>query len=130
MKKVLLISLAGVLTASVITGAAPAAAPQAAPAPVPAPSPTPQLTKQQSDFFESKIRPIFASACYKCHSVEEKKAKGKLVLDSREGWQKGGENGPPIVAGDPSKSLLIKAVSYTDPDLQMPPEGAKLSDKQ
>ena len=34
------------------------------------------------------------------------------------------------VLGDPEKSLLIKAVRYTDPDLQMPPKGKKLSDAQ
>ena len=44
------------------------------------------------------------------------------MLDTREGWQKGGENGPAIVPGDPAKSLLLKAVRYDDPDLQMPPE--------
>ena len=43
---------------------------------------------------------------------------------------KGGENGPAIVPGDPDKSLLIKAVRYEDPDLQMPPQGKKLSDEQ
>ena len=33
---------------------------------------------------------------------------------------KGGDSGPVIVPGDPEASLLIKAVRYTDPDLQMP----------
>ncbi len=32
--------------------------------------------------------------------------------------------------GDPEKSLLIKAVRYTDPDLQMPPKNQKLTDAQ
>ena len=43
---------------------------------------------------------------------------------------KGGETGPAIVPGDPEKSLLIKAVRYTDADLQMPPKDKKLSDEQ
>ena len=30
-------------------------------------------TKAQIDFFENKIRPIFAGNCYKCHSPAEGK---------------------------------------------------------
>ena len=68
--------------------------------------------------------------CYKCHSVEQGKAKGGLTLDTREGLLKGGDNGAGVVPGDPEKSLLIKAVSYNDPDLQMPPKGEKLTTQQ
>ena len=87
-------------------------------------------TKAQIDFFENKIRPIFAGNCYKCHSPAEGKIKGGLELDWKGGWEKGGENGPVIVPGAPEQSLLIKAVRYTDPDLQMPPKGEKLSEAQ
>src|SRR5947207_1430073 len=55
---------------------------------------------------------------------------GSLLLDTKDGLLKGGETGPAIVAGDPEKSLLIKAVRYADPDLQMPPKGKKLADDQ
>jgi len=34
----------------------------------------------------------------------------------------GGDTAPAVVPGDPSKSLLIEAVSYTNKDLQMPPK--------
>jgi len=87
-----------------------------------------QLTREQSDFFENKIRPIFVNDCYKCHSQQAPKLKGGLSLETRDGWSKGGDTGPAIVPGDPEKSLLIKAVRYTDEDLQMPPKGQKLSD--
>src|SRR6185436_7114849 len=83
-------------------------------------------TKAQVDFFESKVRPVLANNCYKCHSAKAEKVKGGLLLDSRDGVLKGGENGAVIVPGDPEKSTLIKAVRYTDPDLQMPPK-TKLS---
>jgi len=89
-----------------------------------------QLTPAQSQFFENKVRPIFVDNCYKCHSARAEKVKGSLYLDTREGLLKGGESGPAIVPGNPDKSLLIKAVGYTDQDLQMPPRGAKLSDQQ
>jgi mono/diheme cytochrome c family protein len=99
----------------------------AAPAAV---SAAPQLTAAQSQFFENKIRPLLTKNCYKCHSSESLKLKGGLLLDTREGLLKGGDTGLAIVPGDPEKSLLIKAVRYTDPDLQMPPKGDKLSDEQ
>ncbi len=89
-----------------------------------------ELTPAQSQFFENKIRPLLADNCYKCHSTQAEKVKGGLLLDTREGTLKGGETGPAVVAGDPEKSLLIKAVRYTDPDLQMPPKDKKLSVQQ
>ncbi len=72
-------------------------------------------------FFEAKIRPVLADKCYECHSAA-KKVKAKLHLDSRAGVLEGGESGPAIVAGQPEKSLLIKAISYHDEDLEMPPK--------
>src|SRR5450432_4040952 len=87
-----------------------------------------QLTPAQSDFFENKIRPILANNCYKCHSQQAVKIKGGLLLDTRDGWMKGGDTGPAIVPGDPDTSLLIKAVRYTDSELQMPPRNQKLPD--
>ncbi len=89
-----------------------------------------ELTPAQTQFFETKIRPVLADKCYKCHSASAERVKAGLFLDSREGVLHGGENGPAIVAGDPEKSLLIKAVRYTDPDLQMPPKGNRLTDEQ
>src|ERR1051325_9827437 len=89
-----------------------------------------ELTKPQIDFFESKVRPVLANNCYKCHSTKAEKVKGELLLDSREALLKGGDSGAAIVPGNPDQSLLIKAIRYTDPDLQMPPKGDKLSDQQ
>jgi hypothetical protein len=76
---------------------------------------------EQIDFFEKKIRPVLIQHCYKCHSAEAKKIRSGLLLDSRDGIRKGGERGPAIVANQPEKSLLLKALRYED--LQMPPGG-------
>ncbi|HWF19910.1 MAG TPA: PSD1 and planctomycete cytochrome C domain-containing protein [Verrucomicrobiae bacterium] len=81
-------------------------------------------------FFENKVRPILVDNCYKCHSHEAPKLKGGLSIEFRESLLKGGDTGPAIVPGDPEKSLLIKAIRYGDPDLQMPPKDKKLSDDQ
>src|SRR5689334_4830351 len=89
-----------------------------------------ELTPEQKQFFETKIRPIFSDHCYKCHSAADNKTKGGLTLDTRDGLLKGGEDGPILVAGNPDQSAIIKAVRYTDPDLQMPPKGEKLNDQQ
>ncbi len=72
-------------------------------------------------FFESKIRPILVEHCYKCHSQLADSPKGGLSLDSRAGWQTGGDSGPAIIPGDPDNSLVIRAVRHAD--LKMPPDG-------
>jgi len=74
------------------------------------------------EFFEQKVRPILVEKCYSCHSATAEKLKGNLYLDTREGSLKGGDLGPSVVPGDPERSLLVKAVRWTDDDLKMPPK--------
>ncbi|MGC3960441.1 MAG: PSD1 and planctomycete cytochrome C domain-containing protein [Verrucomicrobiota bacterium] len=81
------------------------------------------------EFFETKVRPIFAEHCYSCHSATEK-VKGGLRLDAAKSLLKGGDTGVAIVPGDVEASLLIKAVRYVDENLQMPPKDKKLSAAQ
>ena len=82
-----------------------------------------ELALAHIEFFESKIRPVLVEHCYACHSSQEDAVKGGLRLDSREGWQAGGDSGDVIVLGKPAASSLISALRYED--LQMPPK-AKL----
>jgi mono/diheme cytochrome c family protein len=82
------------------------------------------------EFFEKKIRPVLSDHCYGCHSAQAEKVKGGLLLDTRAATLKGGDSGPALVPGEPDKSLIVKAVRYTDEDLQMPPKGKKLSAEQ
>ena len=96
---------------------------------VPRPAGISSRAGEDTAFFESRIRPILVERCYECHSAD-KKQKGNLLLDSREGTLKGGDTAPAVVPGDPEKSLLIKAVRYTDKDLRMPPKDKKLTDAQ
>ena len=80
-----------------------------------------------TEFFESNIRPTLVKHCYECHSVEKDSAESGLTLDTREGLRRGGDRGPTIVLGRPDESLLIKAVSHSDPDLQMPPDDREIA---
>lgn len=84
---------------------------------------------QDAAFFEDKVLPVLKAKCFECHSHNTGKMKGGLTLDSRSGWQTGGNTGPAVIAGKPEESLLIKAVRRTDKDLQMPPK-QKLSDTE
>ncbi len=71
--------------------------------------------------FAERVEPVLKARCYECHS-HEGKIKGGLVLDSRRGWEVGGDSGPAIVPGKPEESLVMKAVSHVEKDLQMPPK--------
>ncbi len=78
------------------------------------------------DFFESKVRPIFANNCYSCHTST---AMGGLRLDTPDGLKKSGKHGPLITPGDPEKSALILAVRHTENNFKMP-MGNKLKDTE
>jgi hypothetical protein len=62
-----------------------------------------------------------------CHGSE--KQKGGLRLDSRPGWQKGGDSGAAILPHDPEGSLLLRSIRHLEPDLKMPDKAPKLDDK-
>ena len=77
---------------------------------------------ERAQFFEKRIRPLLIERCYECHSEKSDDLGGGLLLDSREGWEAGGELGPAIVPAKPDESLLMKAVRPGDDTLQMPPD--------
>ncbi|OYW75300.1 MAG: hypothetical protein B7Z37_13850 [Verrucomicrobia bacterium 12-59-8] len=77
--------------------------------------------------FEQRIRPLLIANCIDCHGPD--KQKGGLRLDSRDGWQTGGDSGPALAPGNISESKLWQAVSYVDRDLRMPPK-RKLKDSE
>src|ERR1700737_532598 len=77
------------------------------------------LDPAAAEFFESKVRPILAENCYKCHGP--KKQKGGLRLDSSAALREGADSGPIIVLGKPKESVLIRAVNHEGPK-KMPPK--------
>jgi mono/diheme cytochrome c family protein len=76
-----------------------------------------------SDFFENRVRPIFANSCYFCHTDQQN---GGFRIDDRKDFEKGGKHGPEVVPGSPEKSRLIQAVEGIGP-IKMPAAGPKLT---
>lgn len=78
-------------------------------------------------FFRDQVKPILADNCFKCHGGEnsrgEIKIRGGLQMISHKGLLIGGEHGPVIDLANPSDSILLKALSYEDEEMEMPPRG-------
>ena len=83
----------------------------------------------QAEFFEKRIRPLLIERCHACHGGETASPMGGLRLDSVEAMLAGGSRGPAVAPGRPEESLLIRAVSFEDSELKMPPTG-RLSDRE
>ncbi len=76
--------------------------------------------------FARDIQPILARTCYACHGPETQE--GGLRLDERAAATVELESGATaIVPGNVAASDLVARITSRDPDLQMPPEGTRLS---
>jgi len=75
------------------------------------------------DLFESKIRPVLVAQCYACHSSVTKTPLSGLRLDTKAGIRVGGKSGPAVVPGNPSASLLVRAIEHAPGAMAMPPSG-------
>jgi mono/diheme cytochrome c family protein len=73
------------------------------------------------------IPKLLAARCNACHGPD--KQEGGLRLDSLAAALKGGDRGPAVVPGNLEKSLLVRAIAFQDPELQMPPK-QKLSETE
>ena len=85
------------------------------------------LRADEAPRFTEDVQPLLEAKCVSCHGPE--KQEGGLRLDSLAMAKEGGDSGPAIVPGDVTKSLLAKAITFRDPNLQMPPK-QKLTDKE
>ena len=88
-----------------------------------------QDTDQGVEFFETNIRPLLVEHCYRCHNSVDL-SEGSLVLDTKAGTLKGGDNGSIIEPGNVEKSRLIAILKHEVPGLEMPEDAKKLSDKE
>jgi hypothetical protein len=79
--------------------------------------------------FTRDIAPILQAKCETCHGAE--KPKGKYQLHTFEALLKpGSSDEPPIVAGEPAKSLLHSLLLESDPDNRMPQKDDPLPQAQ
>jgi mono/diheme cytochrome c family protein len=83
-------------------------------------STVPAQAAAQEEFFEKKVRPIFAANCQRCHNAKSKVA--GLDLTTSEAFQRGGDSGPVINKENPEQSRLLKVIGY-DGEMKMPPSG-------
>ena len=71
--------------------------------------------------FNRDIRPVLSDNCFSCHGPDEKKRKGKLRLDVKDGMFADREGHPAVKPGNPQNSELWSRITNQDPDELMPP---------
>jgi hypothetical protein len=87
-----------------------------------------EASRDQIEFFESRIRPVLVEHCYECHSAEAQTPEGGFRLDDRAAIRRGGDSGSAVVPGKAEESLLLAALQYDGAFYDMPPDG-KLPDE-
>jgi hypothetical protein len=81
---------------------------------------TAHAQSEAETFFETRIRPVLAGTCFKCHGGN--KVNGGLRVDTRQVLLRGGQSGPAVTPGAPERSLLIQVLQHTaQAEIKMPP---------
>ncbi|MEC9094432.1 MAG: DUF1553 domain-containing protein [Planctomycetota bacterium] len=73
------------------------------------------LALDEESFFRQKIAPILQVKCIRCHNDNERE--GGLSLQSKIGFDKGGENGRVFHPGRPVDSSLLESILGDDPEM-------------
>lgn len=77
--------------------------------------------------FNFQVRPLLSDRCFKCHGPDEKARKKKLRLDQRDGMFKPLDDDYFVVKpGDTNHSELVRRITTTNLDDQMPPVDSQL----
>ena len=71
--------------------------------------------------FNRDIRPILSDTCFHCHGPDSAKRHAGLRLDQEEAAKAERDGHRAIVAGQASRSELVRRITSTDPDEVMPP---------
>jgi len=75
--------------------------------------PSPARASERSDRggprFDDGVAAVFRRRCVRCHGAEDPGA--DLRLDSYDGVMRGGEQGPSVIGGDTTNSLLYQKVT-------------------
>ena len=80
-----------------------------------------ETTAAASVDYLKQIKPLLKERCFSCHGALKQEA--GLRLDTIENMKRGGDSGPAIAPGDPSASLLMKAIRGDADATAMPPVG-------
>lgn len=83
------------------------------------------LSAEETEFFESRIRPVLIERCYECHHSAGSD-QGGLALDSRHGMEQGGDSGPILDRQHPAASRLLAILRHEVDGLEMPQDGPRL----
>jgi len=76
--------------------------------------------------FAFEIQPLLEAKCLSCHGHAPDDLEGGLDLRTPAGVMAGGDSGrPALVPHQPENSLLLEAMYYRNPDLQMPPKATE-----
>ena len=67
--------------------------------------------------FSTDVRPLLSDRCFHCHGPDEESREAELRLDIAP------ESDEIVVPGKPKGSELLRRITSTDPDEQMPPPG-------
>jgi mono/diheme cytochrome c family protein len=79
--------------------------------------------------FGKDLLPVFEERCFGCHGP--KKEESAMRADSREALLAGGDNGPSIIPGDSTNSILLQVLAGThDTIATMPKKKEKLTAEQ
>ncbi len=79
--------------------------------------------------FNRDVQPILQARCENCHGSEEREG-GLRFFGRKDIFSPNDSGDPAVVAGEPSKSELIRRVTAEDEDERMPPEGTALTSAQ
>lgn len=84
---------------------------------------------QNAVLYTDVVQPILNYNCVSCHNP--KKAKGDLLLNTREGIETSGENAPVVKANHPESSDLYHRMQLPkEDDKHMPPDGKRQPTKE
>lgn len=81
---------------------------------------------EAADLFQQRILPIFKERCFECHG-ERSREGGLRLTNARDAYAENDSGKPAIVPSDVAASHLLERVVSVEPDLQMPPEGPRLT---
>jgi mono/diheme cytochrome c family protein len=92
---------------------------------------SPDLVAAEREF-ALKVLPLLKAKCFACHGEDPDEIEGGLSMLTRDDLLLGGDGyGDVVVPGSAQESIIMTAITWADPDLEMPPKANdRLTDPQ